>query len=722
MHDYSLTLVLPWWGILGTLALAVGISLWAYGRPLPPLLPRQRLLLGMLRALALSTLVVALWQPVMRISSSHREEPRVAVLLDNSASMRLQDASGSRAERYRSALQQLHDLLVDQRAHLLRFDASVRPLERWHPDSLSLDGIATNFAHAFRWVASEARTSHLRAVLLLSDGVVTAGESPVPEAEALGIPIVTVLVGDTTPQRDAAVQSLLANERIPLGSRSEVFVSLSADQLGGETAQLELWEDDRRLATVSLPLRSEQRLYTVRFPYEPKTEGIHQLRVRILPLPGERSRRNNEARTFVDVVRVSRRLLLFAGSPSPDLAFLRRELQRNPLLQLSTFVHKDGASFYEGEPSAELLRQADALLLLDFPTRTTPEPLVRALVEIASKGCPIAYIAGPLTDPRKLRLLESVLPITVRAPGSLRELTATLHPTPSGALHPLLKLPEETAPSAWNQLPPLFLVSGLAQPKPTAELLAVAHASVVQEPLLLVQQQPVRSVALLGYGLYRWKLMGYAAELARGRVQQPDYLATFVTQLTQWLLSTPRERLLRIRTTQRLYIAGEPIQFWASLTDPLGNPIDEATVRLRITGTASSRELLLSPSGQGTYQGTLPELPSGEYTFTGEALLQGTRLGTDRGHFSVGDIGLEERSLRADAELLQTLAQRTGGAFFLADSASQAWKFIQQLPGFRPVIMDVRRELALWYSPWLLVAALLGFSAEWILRRRWGVL
>lgn len=722
MHDYSLTLALPWWGVAGTLAFAVGISLWAYGRPTPPLLPRQRLLLGILRTLALVTLVLALWQPVVSITSSQRQEPRVAVLLDNSASMQLQDASGPRAEQYRNALRQLQNVLTSQQAFLLRFDASVRPLERWDPDSLRLDGIATDIAHALRWVASQTRTQNLRAVLLLSDGVVTAGESPVPEAEALGLPIVSVLIGDTTPQRDAAVQRLLANERVPLGSRSEVFASITAEELGGETAYIELWEDEQRLASTNLPLRSEQQLYTVRFAYEPKTEGVHRLRVRILPLPGERSVRNNEAHTFVNVVRVQRRFLLFAGSPSPDLAFLRRELQRNPLLTLSTFVHKDGAAFYEGEPSAELLRQADALLLLDFPTRNTPERLVRALADVAARGCPIAYLAGPLTDPLKLRLLEPVLPITAVATGAVQELTATLHPTPSGMLHPLLKLPEEARAQGWDQLPPLFLVNNLAHPKPTAELLATAHAGVVQAPLLVVQQQPVRSLAFLGYGLYRWKLLGYAAELARGQIGLVDHLATFTTQLTQWLLSTPRERLLRIHTTRRLYAAGEPIQFWASVTDPLGNPVDEATVRLRVSGADTSQELVLVPSGQGTYQGILSGLPSGEYTFTGEAFLRGERLGTDRGHFSIGNIGLEERSVRADAELLRTLAERTSGAFFTADSARQAWDFLQRLPGFRPVITTVRRELALWYSPWLLALALLGLSAEWLLRRRWGVL
>ena len=721
MHDYSLGFALPWWGILATALLAVGVSLWAYGRPAAPLLPRQRLQLGMLRAIALIALVAALWQPLVAILSTQEQPPRVAVLLDNSASMRLQDASGSREMQYRRALEHLRPLLNTPRALLLRFDASVQPLEQWHPDSLRLDGIATDFAHALRWVSTESRTHNLRAVLIVSDGVATAGGSPLPEAEATALPIIGVLVGDTTPQRDAAVENLLANERIPLGSQSQVYASIRAEDLGGHTAQIEFWEDGQRRASTTLALRPDQRLYTVRFPYKPQTEGVHRLRVRVAPLPGERSVRNNEARTFVNVVRLQRRVVLFAGSPSPDLAFLRRELQRNPLLQLSTFVQKEASgSFYEGTPTASSLQQADAVLLLDFPTRSTPEPLVRALAEIVSRGCPIAWFAGPLTDMGKLRALESGLPISPMAATASREFTASVMLTPTGASHPLLRLPEGMSVESWHQLPPVFAFRNLAQPKPSAEVLAIAHAGTVREPFLVAQQQSPRSVAVLGYGLYRWKLMGHST--ASPGDSAGDHLASFATHLIEWLLATPREPLVQIRTTKRLYRLGEPVEFWASVSDPLGNPVDNATVHLRITADGGARhELVLSPSGHGIYQGALSELPAGEYTVTGEALLRGERLGTDHGHFGIGDIGLEERSLRADAELLRLLAERTGGALFGADSAARAWEFIQRLPGFRPVVTTVRREIALWHSPWLLVLALTALSAEWILRRRWGL-
>ncbi|MCS7170338.1 MAG: VWA domain-containing protein, partial [Candidatus Kapabacteria bacterium] len=437
MHEITLNFATPWWVAVTTLFIALGISLWAYWNPFPPLPTRQRWTLRALRALALAALILALWQPVIGMLTTHHEEPQVAILLDNSASMRLRDASGSRDEQYRKALLQLHTALRGPTSRLARFDATVHPLEQWHPDSLTLDGAATDIAQALRWAASEAHNAHVRAVLLITDGVATAGESPLGEAEALGIPIVGILVGDTMPTRDLSVQSLIANDRVPLGSQTPVYATLTAESLGQQTVRVELWENGRRIGEEVLSIRPEQSSYTLRFDYHPQSEGIHRLRVRAASLPQETNLRNNEASTFVEVVRLRRRIIMFAGSPSPDFAFLRRELQRNPLIELSTFVHKDITSFYEGEPSPAILRQADAFILVDFPTRSTPESLLQSIVERALRGASLAWLAGPLTDRAKLRYIEPALPVTSSTTSAERELHTTISLAPTGMTHPL---------------------------------------------------------------------------------------------------------------------------------------------------------------------------------------------------------------------------------------------------------------------------------------------
>lgn len=724
MHTYTLDLAVPWWIALATLVAAASMSLWAYGRWPSTLSARQRLFLGVLRFLALGSLLLALWQPVIGMLTTHREPSHVVVLLDNSASMRRQDASGPREQQYRQALGHLSELLSSPYTHLLRFDSRLQPLAHWHPDSLRLDGPATDLAQALRWAAVQVQRHPIAAVVLLSDGIVTAGESPLPEAEALGRPVATVLIGDTTALPDVSLHSVLVTERIPLGSSTPVHVVLSAEALGEQELQVELWEDGRRLGEQSLRITPTQHLYTLSFRYQPQAEGVHQLRVRVAPVPGEISVRNNEARVLVEAAPIQHRVVLFAGSPSPDLAFLRRELQRIPLLELATFIHKDTTSFYEGPPSSSFLAQADIIVLLDFPLRSTPSTVLTSIAEALSRGSALLLLLGPQTDWAKLRLLEPWLPVTQPAPRAVREEFATLSPTPSGSLHPLLRPSSADRDAiAWHKLPPIIARHNAALPQSTAEVLAIGVAGAQREPLVVVQQHPVRGIALLGYGLYRWKLMGYAAEHLRQPPPNVDPFSSFVTSAVQWLLE-PRllERRVRIRPLRHAYAAGEPVLFWAAVTDALGNPV-EATVHLRVSSSGGeTRQLVLSPAEPGIYRGQLSGLPAGQYTYAGEALQGTRRLGQDHGLFSVGDMTLEERSLRADAELLRAIAQRTGGAFFTAERVTEVQPWLRRLPSWTPTVTTVTRELRLWHSPWLLLLALLSLSTEWFLRRRWELL
>jgi hypothetical protein len=713
MRELHLSFALPWWFALLSIAIAAALALWAYARTRPALEERRRLLLGSLRFLALVALLLALWQPLMSLVSSTEQAPRLAILLDNSASMALRDASGERAPRYRKLLAQLEPVLTAPNALVARFDATVHPLNQWHPDSLRLDGGATDIAYALRWVAAESRTTPIGTVLLLSDGVPTAGGSPLQEVATLGKPIIAVLVGDTTPVADLAVHSLLSNEQLLLGSTAPLYATIRASNMPERSVTVELWENSRRLAQQQLQLRPEQSEYTLRFDYTPEREGLVRLSIRIAPQPEELNTRNNSATRFVEVLRAQRRILLFAGSPSPDLAFLRQELERIPGIAISTFVHKQGEEFYEGVPSEALLRAADAAILLDFPIRSTPEPLLERLAERARQGMPIAWIAGPLLDYGKLRRLEGVLPMTLRLVRQ-SEQTAQLLPTPFGRSHPLVG--SELPAAAWEQQPPLFRMDWSVQPKPEAQVLALSSPGA--EPMLLVYDlPPLRSLALLGYGIHRWKLLGFAA-LPQQSPSPPDVLAHFARNLLQWLLLSPQQRLVRIRPGKPFYTAGEPVEFWATVVDPTGAAVDAATVQLLLSSGQTRQELLLEPLGGGTYRAQV-QLPPGYYAFQGTATLQGERLGSDRGTVTVGTHELEYRQLHADAVLLRALAERSGGALLTASTIQELPELLKRLPALRPQVFTQRREIALWHSPWLLSVVIALLSSEWLLRRRW---
>jgi hypothetical protein len=88
----------------------------------------------------------------------------------------------------------------------------------------------------------------------------------------------------------------------------------------------------------------------------------------------------------------------------------------------------------------------------------------------------------------------------------------------------------------------------------------------------------------------------------------------------------------------------------------------------------------------------------------------------------VGGINLEFQYTRTNTQLLRELARRTGGRSILVSEIDSLPGFLNQLPDFRAREVRHFESLELWNWPILLGALILLLAAEWILRRKSGML
>jgi hypothetical protein len=78
----------------------------------------------------------------------------------------------------------------------------------------------------------------------------------------------------------------------------------------------------------------------------------------------------------------------------------------------------------------------------------------------------------------------------------------------------------------------------------------------------------------------------------------------------------------------------------------------------------------------------------------------------------------ENFKVEQNRELLEKLSSETGGRYYKADDASKLTKEIS----YSEAGVNVRETRDLWDMP-VIFLALLGLrAAEWLLRRRWGVI
>jgi hypothetical protein len=702
-------------------SVGVAAAVWYYRSTVPQVSARYRLLLIILRGLAFTLILVLLTRPLLRLSYTSIESPVLAVLADNSTSMRIMDQHGNRADALRAILRSDALLRIGHHAVLrvYRFGVGLTPSADALQDTLPLNEEATNFSAALQALAREREQHHIDAVLLLTDGTPTLGRNPVYDAENLGMPVYTVGIGDTTEPRDLVVVRTIANQLVYSDVPTPVDVILKSSGLGNRRVSIRLQQGNTELARSTLLLEPGTREYQVTLTYTPHGVGTQRYTVYADALPEELTAGNNHALFMARVLKSKLHILLLAGTPSPDVAILGQTLREDKNLNVMTRTQTPAGTFYEGTLQRQILDSADCVLFLGFPTSSTAASAWQTVAgTLLNSRLPLMFVAGRLVSYERLRDLGPLLPFTVDAFAPTEQF-ATASVAESERLHPLIALGGPSGTSVWNRLPPLFRTLTFFKARPECRVLALARTenSPSPDPLLITRSVAgQRSLAITAYGLWRWRLLVQADPETR------DFLGAFLAAAVQWLTAPEENRPLRVTPTKDLFVQGEPVEFTGQVYDPSARPVDNAHVSLRVQQGEQHAGVELRPLGSGRYEGRLEGLGEGEFTYTATADLNGSALGTDGGRFSVGGMSLELQDTRPNFMLLRLLASRTGAEFLLPEELGRLDALLAAQASFTPQTIRHARDLELWNWRVLLGAIILLFAAEWILRRRAGML
>lgn len=710
-----------WWLYAIALAVALVASVYAYRITIPPLQPRLRILLSVLRAVGLSAMLLTLFEPLLRMRLSETLEPRVAIAIDVSRSMSLNDRSVLRATAAKNAYDQLLQRLGDK-ADVFVFDGRTRPFQLRSADSLRFTGFRSDIGGAVRSIANISNEQRYGAVVLITDGNHNDGDQPLYIAERSGIGVYSVGIGDTMPPADVRVNAILGRGLAIV--QQPVPISIDFEQLAilDGKAEILLKDNNQIIERQTVALASTQRTYRSTFTWTPTTEGIHKVSAELVWAGKEFTKRNNIAQTFVRVQKNKRRVLIVAGAPSADVTFIRSAIETDPTLEVVTRIQKDASTFYEGPLDARITNDVQAVVLIGFPTATSSTTTCDLLAEKV-KRTSILFVPSFTVDYTKLARFGDAIPFTVR---SNRQQELLVVPDVSDAMisEPIMRLSGDAADvQVWNQQPPIYRTEIFVEPSANATVLAKVKigSAGIDEPLIIKSERSgVRSLAITGYGLYRWKLLGKAQAAARGASVQ-DVLQSFVGNSVKWLSVRDDEKRVEIRSSHEYYAVGEQIRFSASVLDQSFTVVDDAEVRIDVSGPQGQRRITASNIGNGRYSATASALPPGDYSYRGTAIARGVEIGSDNGRFTVGDLGIEESATTLNSSLLRILAQRSGGVYVDTQRVDSLLDALEQDKRLLPVARTSDREYALYHLPWFIAIALSAFAAEWLMRKRKGL-
>ena len=161
------------------------------------------------------------------------------------------------------------------------------------------------------------------------------------------------------------------------------------------------------------------------------------------------------------------------------------------------------------------------------------------------------------------------------------------------------------------------------------------------------------------------------------------------------------------------------MQIRAEVRDRSYLPIGDADVSANVIapdGSSRSVALRPEPSNQGTYSAEWNAAVQGSYVAEVTARRADRLLGTDVLPFRREDGVAENFHREQNRDLLERLANETGGRYYTAKTASHLTDEI----AYSDAGITSREMKDLWNMPAVFLLLLALRSAEWLLRRRWG--
>lgn len=641
-----------------------------HGRRLRPLL------LG-LRAAALGAALLLLARPGIRETEVESARPRVALLVDASASVSDPDALRAEAGRAAAALAPARDV-----------------------ETIPFDGAA-------------AAAIDLAAARLREDGG-APGASIVCVTDAVGfaaarsadVPVVALAVPSRTER--LALVAPDAPERVLRGDPLSVSVRVVARGLSGRGVALDLVSGERTLATRRVEIGSDRFDERIALAAGGLPPGLARLAL-VATADGAADRLD----LAVDVVDEKIRVLYVEGDARWTYRFLVGALVRDPAIALSALLlsadpdfpqeASPGVARLERFPSWDELAAFDVVIAGDVDPAALGSPLAAADLRrfVEEKGGGVFLLAGPKSAPTRFRgtPLEDLVPVAIPedAPAwAEADAPFALALTPEGRTSGVLALVEDPERNA-------AFLEGRSEPlaeRPPG-FRGRARTGAAKAGATVLAANPSDGAPLLATQWFGRGRVFFSAidEFWRWRFAAEDALFhRFFGQAIRAVADV--ERLGsggRFRAERRDYRPGETVRL--SFVSRDGAPPEGVEVTSGLGEVEVKR--VACAEGRAEFVAGAPGLH----------VVSAVGAAGKASAFRVSEPPLE-RLADPEVDSLRRYAESTGGS--LVASADEV---AARLPAAAPERRVDRGTTPLASLPWTVLALLFLLSAEWTLRR-----
>ena len=734
------TFLAPWTGLVVALVLVVLAvpTVFQYLRVKGKSSLTDRVVLSGLRATVLGLVLFSLFRPILVLSTVVPQRNFVGVLLDDTQSMRIEDADGPRGQFITDQFSAETDNLLSALSErflvrIFRFSSSTGRVE--DATELGFAGGKSDVAQALDHARQQLSSVPLAGLVLVSDGADNSYQSideTLLALQASSVPVHTVGLGQREYDRDIELTRVETPRRVLNGTSLAVDLMVMNRGFAGRTVPLQVEDAGRIVNTQDVKLGGEGEAVPVRVIFTVTEPGPRIFKFIIPEQQGEIVGENNIQQSLIIVEDRRQKVLYFEGEPRHELAFIQRAVTDDENLQLVSLIRTADNKFFRGGIS-----DPDELIA-GFPTTReelfTYQGLVLGSIEasyftydqlrmisdfVSERGGGLLILGGRQGFSEGGYLgtpVEDALPVVLKDPVDQDFFTyVSLEVTPAGSRHPVTQFGanvENIIP--WAELPQVTVVNPITEIKPGATTLLRGTGGRGADQIVLAAHRFGRgnAMALTVHDSWIWQM---DAEVPL----EDQTHETFWSQTLRWLVSGVPDRVEVFPSADRT-APGESVELVAEVEDDSYLRVNNTDVEVTILApsgeeTVSNMEWTIDRDGE--YRASFVPTEQGLYEISVSAKADDDFIESKRSYVESSDLAREYYESEMRSSLLQRVSDETGGGFYTVADAANLAEDIRYTESGTTVV----EERDLWDMPVIFLLVVMLASGEWGYRRFRGL-
>lgn len=636
---------------------------------------------------------VLLLNPLLNLQRFTQHKPVVVVAVDNSGSMKITSDS---VTIFKKTGEWINALKSQSGKYDLRFLLFGKEVSE--NDQPGFTDKVTDFQKLKDFLDIRFMPGELAGMILISDGLLTAGENPEYLFNNSAYPVFTVLAGDTVDDCDLQIKNIDYNKIVYPNTTTKIAVHIEASLMEGKESEIKILKGNQQVALRKITITSQRFFHTEMFDIQVGDSPFEAYKVELVSGINEKNSINNQRQVIFEVVDQKLNILLLAKAPHPDISAIKTALSANLRYKID-IKRVDQLSG---------IKMADYQLIILYQL---PDAGSMQLIHFEETGIPVWIIVGPGT---KTDALQNIFPgiriQMTRVSYDMAEALPNQHFTG-------FELTDEDK-RVIEHFPPLLC--------PFADYVVPSGADIILyqkirniptlKPLLAFMKGQDRHVAVLfGEGLWKWRLNCYK------QTGNQWVFDRFINQVVQ-LLSLDQSKQRFVLDYDKITNEGQAVGFKAQLYDKTFNSTIIPDVSLKIKNKQSGKEYsYVFSKGQSSYSLVVHSLPSGEYSFTASVTF-GEEIFSKNGEFHVQLFNPELLSQQSNFSLMKRVADVTGGQYFNSDQPDELINAVQQRPDLKKINRSESTFYELIHLKGFFYLILLLLTIEWLVRKLAGTI